>query len=471
MGTVAAPNPMLTAHLEEAGWSPRALAREINRLFGPGTVSDTAPYYWRDSGGVPHPPLPSLAAHVLSRRLGRAVDVDDLWQGAALDSSAVVPATSGMDLPWSVDSTVRVAQDWLMAGLVDRRVFLAVSGGALARAVCGYLASDVSLGQLGADRHDCDSALIAQIEQSIPLLQQLDDAKGGAANLRYVGAQVRAVSLVLAEGGHHVATTRRLLVALADLAQLAGWMAHDAEQHGLAQRYLFTALRAAHDCGYAAMAGHVLADLSVQATSLGQANDAVMLGEAGARAAGRSTPSVRASIGSRLAHAYAGAGRASEFDRARGEALDLLDRREPHRDPPWMYYLTPNHLDCQAGYSLVLMGRREREVGDARRGNGFVGDGQRLLRTGAHDWHLSHPSQRRALYEGSWLALGCATRGQLDEACEIGRTAVARLERVRSPRSVRVLRALGADLNRRTRNQAVADFLPELREALARQAA
>lgn len=468
---MAAPNPTLTALLEEAGLSPRALAREINRLFGPGAVSDTAPYHWRDHGGVPHAPLPSLTAHVLSRRLGRVIDVDSLWHGAAPNSTAIVPATSGMDLPWNVDSTVRVTRDWLMTGLVDRRIFLAVSGTALARAVCVYLNGGIPLGRPAINRQDSDSPLISQIEQSIPLLQQLDDAMGGAANLGYVGAQVRAVSLVLAEGGHNATTERRLMVALAEISQLAGWMAHDAEQDGLAQRYLFTALRAAYDCGDGTMAGHVLADLSVQATALGQPGDAVMLGEAGTRAAARSTPSVRASIVSRLAHAYAGAGRANDFDRARGQALDLLDRREAERDPAWMYYLTPSHLDCQAGYSLIMMGRREREDAHVRRGNGLVRDGQRLLRTGAYDWQLSHPSQRRALYEGSWLALGCATRGHLDEACEVGRTALARLDRVRSPRSVRVLRALGADLNRRRRNQAVADFVPELRGALARQAA
>jgi hypothetical protein len=55
-------NQVLAACLVEAGLTPRALAREINRLFGPGTVAETAPYYWRDSGGVPRAPLPALTA-------------------------------------------------------------------------------------------------------------------------------------------------------------------------------------------------------------------------------------------------------------------------------------------------------------------------------------------------------------------------------------------------------------------------
>lgn len=472
MVTAGFPNTVLSTCLEEAGWSPRVLAREINKLFGPSTVSDTAPYYWRDKGGVPRHPLPELTAYVLSRRLGHPVDVAHLWQGAVSGSAAVMLATYGIDLPWTMDSTLHVAQDWAMAGLTDRRVFLAVSGAALARAVWAYLAHEAPVGTLSAAvANEPDSPLLTQIEQSIPLLQRLDDARGGAANLSYVGAQVRAVSLVLAEGGHSGATARRLLVALAEIAQLAGWMALDANRHGLAQRYLLTALRSAHDAGYTGMAAHVLADLSVQATTLNQPGDAVVLGEAAARAGANSPASVRASIASRLAHAYAGANRIREFQRVSGQGFDLLDQRNVHQDPEWMYYLTPNHLECQAGYSLILAGRRQRAAGDAAGGNRLTRDGQRLLRTGAHQVPLDHPWQRRALYEGAWLALGYVARGQLEAACDTGRAAVARLGQVRSPRSLDLLRQLARDLNPRKRNRAAADFAPVLHAALARQPA
>lgn len=46
------PNEVFTSLLDELGWSPRALARRINHFFGPGTVADTAPYHWRDSGCI-----------------------------------------------------------------------------------------------------------------------------------------------------------------------------------------------------------------------------------------------------------------------------------------------------------------------------------------------------------------------------------------------------------------------------------
>ena len=85
---------------------------------------------------------------------------------------------------------------------------------------------------------------------------------------------------------------------------------------GLAQRYLFTALRAAREVGYHSMAAHVLGDLAFQAASRGCPADAVPLGEAAARVAATASAGVRASVQTRLAYGYAVAGRLDDFERA-----------------------------------------------------------------------------------------------------------------------------------------------------------
>lgn len=462
-------NEPLAALLADAGWTPRALARELNATFGQGTVSATAPYFWRDHGGVPHAPLPALVSYALSNRLGRRVTVADIWGDRAPDSPQVQLASAGMNHPWSVAGTRMVAQDWLAGGLVDRRHFLAVSGSTLAGAVSAYLAAELPAASAAPQVPDGGDPLVEQIEASIPLLQQLDDAKGGAASLGYIGAQLRAVALVLHEGTYPAAATRRLLVALADLGQLAGWMAFDASQHGLAQRYFFTGLRAAHDAGYTAMAAHILADLSFQAASSGHRSDGITLGEAARRHAVRAPAGVRASVDSRLAYAYAASGYITEFEHTYAGAADTFAGRDPASDPSWLYYLTPGHLDCQAGYALVLSAR-DRLAGGDRVGRDMLRRGTALLRTGAHDRPLDDASQRRALYEGAWLALAYAARGDLEGACGEARTAVGRLGSVRSPRSNALLHQLSTDFRRRTRNPHVADILPELDRALASQA-
>jgi hypothetical protein len=463
-------NHVLSSLMAEAGLSPRALARQINRLAGPGTVAETAPYHWRDSGGVPREPLPALAAYVLSRRLGRIVGVDDLWQGRAANATLFLPADSGMDRPWTLASTVSIAEDWLLGGLLDRRVFLSVSGAALARAVTVYLAMRLPSYTVSSATVATDDPVVDQIEASVPQLQLLDDERGGASGLGYVGAQVRAALLVLREGGHSDAVIHRLLIAISNLTQLAGWMAFDAGQHGLAQRYFFTGLRAANDAGYRPMQAHILADLSFQAATCGDGNDGVVLGEAAHRVAEGMAKSVQASVMSRLACAYASAGRVADCERIWLESREQLERRRLEQDPAWMYYLTPNHLDCQAGYAMILAGRRSLATGDPAGGRSLLRKGAALLRTGAYARSPDAPSQRRALYEGSWLALGYTAHGQLDDACTVVQHALPRLQQVRSPRSVALLTTLRHEFRRRRRHHMVGEVLPHLESALARHA-
>ncbi|WP_230415997.1 hypothetical protein [Micromonospora tarapacensis] len=380
-------------------------------------------------------------------------------------------ASTGMDGPWTLASTMLVAEDWLLGGLVDRRMFLSVSGAALTQAVNIYLGVHLPADGTLLPTATPDDPLVDQIEASVPRLQLLDDERGGASGLGYVGAQVRAVLLVLRDGGYTDATTRRLLVALADMAQLAGWKAFDAGQQGLAQRYFFTGLRAAHDAGYRSMEAHILADLSFQAASLGDADDGLRLGDAARRVADRSAASVQASVLSRLAYAHAAAGRVDQCERSWAESHDQLAKRNPDRDPEWMYYLTPNHLDCQAGYAMILAGRQVVAGGRGTDGRALLRKGEALLRTGAYARRPDVPYQRRALYEGAWLALGYTAHGKLDDACAVIRMALPRLDQVRSPRSSALLSTLAQELRRRKRNQGVADLLPELENALARQPA
>jgi hypothetical protein len=459
------PNPALAEALNLAGWSPRRLAREINRMFGAGTVSETAPYHWRDHGRVPYAPLPALAAYVLSRHIGRTITADELWRTDGPAPPAVVPASAGFELPWSPSATMQVVDAWIAGGLIDRRTFLAVTGAALSQAVFGVLPALLEQHD-GNATDDYPDLLVGQIEQTIPMLQRLDDAKGGAANLAYVGAQVRAVAVVLREHRGSDVAHRRLLRAMTDLCQLAGWMAIDAGENGLSQRYLFTALRTAHSSSYASMAGHILADLSGQATLIGAGSDAVELGQAAVRVSASAPPRVRASVHSRLAHAFAGTGDLRQFHDCLAQAREAFHAR-PADEPDWMYYLTDNHIDSQAGYSLVMLAKRKIDDGDRQGAVTALRRGQQLLETGAYQRPLQEPAQRRALYEGAWLALAYALDGQFPEACRVGRLALSRLTRVRSPRSNAVLHDLVRALAVHNRCHDVRDFLADARPALA----
>lgn len=129
----------------------------------------------------------------------------------------------------------------------------------------------------------------------------------------------------------------------------------------------------------------------------------------------------------------------------------------------------PNHLDTQAGYSLAHAGVVAISAGDRSARRSLVRRGEQLLRTGAHDLPLDHPSQRRALFEGAWLSVAAAYRGDFEQACVTGQRTLARLDCVQSARSADVLRLLAHRLHRAGKNEYVRDFLPVLDRAVASQ--
>jgi hypothetical protein len=310
------------------------------------------------------------------------------------------------------------------------------------------------------------TTLTDHVERSVQLLRTLDDAEGGASHLAYVGAQFQALGLVLRQGGHTTETTRRLFAAFAELGQQAGWMACDSAQDGLAQRYLFTALRAANEAGDRSMAAHILADLSYLAASRHDPRDGVLLGEAAMTVGAGSPSGVRASVATRLAHAYAAAGRFREATRGRYGAMELMESRVPGQDPAWLYYLTPNHVDAQTGYSLIQAGCDVAAAGDRGGARRLLQRGEALLRTGAHSRDLAHPFQRRALHEGAWLTRCYVALGDIDSAATTARSCVARLKRVQSPRSMVLLKAASDGL-RRARTSRAVELRHELAVALA----
>jgi hypothetical protein len=173
---------------------------------------------------------------------------------------------------------------------------------------------------------------------------------------------------------------------------------------------------------------------------------------------------------SRLAYAYASASQTTDFERIRDRARHAVDTAHGGIDEPrWMYYLTPNHLDCQAGYSLIRLGRGADGQERPARTRRLLNAGNQLLETGAYALPANDPSQRRALFEGAWLALGYTAAGEVEQACHVADHAVTLLGNVASPRSTALLGELAADLRRRQRNPYVRDFLPRLESVLAAQ--
>ena len=388
-----------------------------------------------------------------------------------LHDSSLLLADSGMDVPWSRDSALQILEDWLFSGLMDRRIFLAVSGTALMGLAWEYLDLEPERLPATIEGDRAGATLVTQLEATIPALWALDDTHGGRRVLPYVSSQFQTAAHILRQGGHDTQVTRQLFRVIAKLGQHAGWAAFDAGQHGLAQRYYFTALRAAHQAADRQLAAHILADLAFQAASTDAHQDAGKLAETAMRAAAATPARVRASVASRAAFAHSAIGDSRAFAACCDLAHEQLDRSGPHDDDPdWMYYLTPGHVDALAGAGLVRLAQTARTQGQTRRARIWLRDGLGLLHGTAALYDTQHPHQRRAAVEGAWLALAHALHGDLDQACQVGRLTINRLGDVQSDRCTSTLTALRDELHLgRMSNADMREFVGELDRALYAQ--
>jgi len=458
-------NAVLGALLAELEWSPGRLAEAVNDLLGPGYVGRNTVSEWVHRDRVPRHPLPTVVAHLVSDAVDREVSVERLWSGRARPAGLWVPADVDLQLPWTAAGTVGVLDDWLRhAGgsiKVDRRTFLAVGGAALTGPAWGYVDHFASRGGSFAALADVyptmtvTPAMVDMVAATTAGIRNLGGVEGGHEdNLRIVHRHLTWVGKLLRQSRFSTgAVADRLLAEWAQVAQLAGWIAHDTGKHGLSQRYLTSGLHAAHTAGDRSMGAYLLVCMTQAAVSRGRLDDGIDLGRAAkdavelanaAHEAARSTPpAVRALAASRFALAQAAVGNARGFHVAADEARTLLDTSGAMDALP--AYLScsgtdafgPDALESQlANGALVLAGVTSR---DSR----SLLDGAELVLGRYATDPASTPVY--AVYYPAGLARAHVAAGDLERAVSAGHAALRRASTVRSRRCALVLSRLEAD--------------------------
>ncbi|MBB5159151.1 helix-turn-helix domain-containing protein [Saccharopolyspora phatthalungensis] len=155
----------------------------------------------------------------------------------------------------------------------------------------------------------------------------------------------------------------RLLVAIADLASTAAWLAYDVDDHDAARRLwtytLDTARRADDDPRATDLAVHVLLDMAHQALHLERASEALHLVQlASATAANRKHPVSTITQGytsAILGCCRAALGEPEPTHRAIGQAQETYAAADPATTPPWTKFVTNAEITGQQGYSLYLL--------------------------------------------------------------------------------------------------------------------
>ena len=192
---------------------------------------------------------------------------------------------------------------------------------------------------------------VLQVETATAIFRSWDNAYGGGLRRKAVIGQLAEVTSLLAGTFASEQTARRLYSAIADLAQLAGWMSWDLQLHATAQGYYLLALALARDAGDRSQVARLMYCLARQQIDLGHPSEALELAAAGAYAT-RRTPSPRASALLHIAQAraYACLGEEQNCRTALGVAEQTYARNGT--DPAWCSFFDEGELCGLIGVTL-----------------------------------------------------------------------------------------------------------------------
>lgn len=265
---------------------------------------------------------------------------------------------SSVSLDFSDTATaVALAEGFSAHDLSSRRQVLAgltvLSSAALLRPIRQWVASlpEETDRPFGVDD-------LGELRDAVKLFRRWDASGVGGLKRKAVVGQLNAV----AESVHEITdgTARaELLSILAELAQLAGWMAYDHGLPGAAQRYYLLALHACKEAGPGAvpLGVKVIGDMTQLSTSLGNYDDSLRLAQTGLCALPRTEKLVRTELLGLEARAYAQLGPREAPDAARSAeaCVEVWHEAEDKTAPDWLHYMNQAEVDCLAANTYTQL--------------------------------------------------------------------------------------------------------------------
>lgn len=377
---------------QERGMSLRELARRAR--VDPGHLS-------RVEAGT-RPASPAVAA-----ALGKALDADGTLPQATAQPVPVRLASEG----WGRADADRLAAD-LLAEPPSR-------DNALHLAHEWLIVEPPQIYEMRAGRR-INAATVQRVEDRVQQLRLLDDHAGGLDTYELVTTELAATIQMLREAAYTESVGRRLLAAVAELCQVAGWVAADSGQPAAATRYYLAGVRAAHAAGDEPGAANNLSSLAYQVATIGDRHQAVTLAASAARGADRTaTPLSRALLLERLAWAHARADEPTGADRALGRVDEAFNNGPTGEDRAWTYWLNADEVAIMAGRCWTELHRPLRAVPILERAT--AGYGQDTAR-------------ESALYL-SWLAEAYIQANEVEQAVATAERALALSRASHSTRS------------------------------------
>jgi transcriptional regulator with XRE-family HTH domain len=266
-----------------------------------------------------------------------------------------------------------------------------------------------------------DVQIIREMTQTF---RRLDNRFGGgharSAVTNYLASDVLPL---LRDGRYRDSVRRELSTAVAELNQLAGWMAYDVGDTDSGRRHLRNAMNLCQDVAGDALAGEMLAGMSHQAAFLRSAALATDLARAAKDNAKRAgVPALVAESAVMEAHGLALMDDAHGCLAALRESEQAFAAAADQDRPGWLAYFDGAYLAAKFGYCFRDLGRAAEAERFARRSLDMI-DGY----------------DRGRLFNLALLASILADQRKVEEACETGLSAVRLASEVQSVRAVAYL--------------------------------
>ncbi|GII81619.1 hypothetical protein Sru01_66010 [Sphaerisporangium rufum] len=425
------PNHHLRLLLAEAGFSHKGLARRLNDLGAArgltGLRYDHSSVLRWLGGQQPREPVPALLAEIFAARLGRRLGTEDLGM-----AGGATPLDLGQLFSHSWREGIETVTALWRADMERRRFLLdsTFAVGAGSAGALGWLTAPPAAAPSATGPRRVGAADVTAIREVTRSFGDLDNRFGGgrvrSAVVKYLDS---TVTPLLKDGHYDEATGRDLAAAAAEATRVAGWMAYDLEQHGLAQRYLLQALSLARGAGDQGLGGEILAGLAHQAIYVGRPRHGLDLARAVQVAAREvDVPALLAESHVLQAHAHAALGDGTACAAALHQADLAFDRRRPGEEPEWIRYFDEAYLAAKYAHCF-----RD------------LGDGPRAVRYAHKSLRMDGRYVRGRMFNLSLLASGHVLCGEVEPACTAGGAA---LDLAAGLQSVRT-RSYVADLRRR----------------------
>ncbi|MFF5264603.1 tetratricopeptide repeat protein [Actinomadura viridis] len=405
-------NHRLRAAIIDSGLSYTAVAalvRTVAAENGEVLRTNSANVTQWAGGAKPKPRTALYLAEALTRACGRLITSADLGLGSPHD----VPAVTG-------DPVTDLAHLGRLD--VDRRGFLTtVFSLPMTAAVPAPVLSDRA--RSAARRGTIGRAEVATVREVVHTFTRADERLGGGAGRSPLAEYLATDATTYLRGRFANSTVRAdMYGAVAELARLAGFKAHDAGREELAQRYYLHAWQLARESD-PAHAAFVLRLMAHQAIDLGHGRACIHLAEA-ARTAGRGRVDV-ATMGQfnlALARTHAAAGAAQAARAALAEAEDCINTHTPNADRPWWALA----MGAPEPLLTTHTAKTLRALGDPAV--------EQQLRESVHRWDADTHPRVRAL-QLCELGRYHAERGHIGYACQAWHEALQLLNGVDSERA------------------------------------